>query len=124
MQVLEQEGCLPRRLPVALLPCGRGSCWRRASPAAQEMEPSCIKGSDGCESRLQGRGLLAGTEHECQHSKGGVLGRAVLCRVGLNRSRTRAETELLLLVFVNFFSLTSVGFLVVEKALGSSRRES
>lgn len=45
--------------------------------------------SQGC----KGEAFLQGTK--CQHSNGGVLGTAVPCPVGLNRSLARAETKLL-----------------------------
>lgn len=45
--------------------------------------------SQGC----KGEAFLQG--EKCQHSDGGVLGRAVLRSVGLNRSLTRAEKYLL-----------------------------
>lgn len=73
--------------------------------------------SQGC----KGEAFLQGAK--CQHSNGGVLGRAVLRPVGLNRSLTRAEKTCFLLVFLSSFSLMSVVFPVVEKAMGSSRHE-
>lgn len=68
--------------------------------------------SQGCkgEAFLQGR--------KCQSSNGGVLGRAVLCPVGLNWSLTRAEAKLLSARLSELFLTHVCGFSCGEKSIG------
>lgn len=59
---------------------------------------------------------------KCQRSNGGVLGRALLCPVGLNGSLTRTETKLFSARLSEIFLPHVCGFFSGGK-LGSSRHE-
>lgn len=64
----------------------------------------------------KGEAFLQGTK--CQRSNGGVLGRAVLGPVGLNRSLTRAETKLLSSRLSELFLTHVCGFSCGGKSIG------
>lgn len=69
----------------------------------------------------RGEAFWQGQSTKCQRLNVEFLGMAVLCPIGLNRSLTRTETKLIAASarFCELFSLISVSFPVVEKALGS-----